>query len=130
MYCVINEKTMSGWTANQQVSRAAPLKTQPVRWVLFNIEEMSQTGFVITTVGLKQAGFEVVIIARLTGVIDGSPLKVAFIKANWHDDIVNQAVIGFKNEMTTREVDCKITGLDVPGAFEMPLLAQRLARRR
>lgn len=58
-----------------------------------------------------------------------SSLKVAFIKANWHADIVNQALTGFKNEMAAREVECQITVLDVPGAFEMPLLAQRLAKR-
>jgi len=58
-----------------------------------------------------------------------SSLKVAFIKANWHADIVNQALTGFKNEMAARDVDCQITVFDVPGAFEMPLLAQRLAKR-
>lgn len=48
----------------------------------------------------------------------------AFIKANWHADIVEQALIGFC-EIIPRE---QIEVFDVPGAFEMPLLARDLAQ--
>ena len=53
--------------------------------------------------------------------------KIAFIKANWHKDIVNQALIGFSSEQARLQADWQVQVFDVPGAFEMPLLAQQLA---
>ncbi len=53
-------------------------------------------------------------------------LKVAFIKARWHADIVDQALVGFEKDMAAHSVDCDVTTYDVPGAFEMPLLAKKL----
>jgi 6,7-dimethyl-8-ribityllumazine synthase len=50
--------------------------------------------------------------------------RYAFIKANWHADIVNQALVGFCEVIEAADVDV----FDVPGAFEMPLLARDLAR--
>ncbi|MCF6444838.1 6,7-dimethyl-8-ribityllumazine synthase [Nereida sp. MMG025] len=50
--------------------------------------------------------------------------RYAFIKAAWHSDIVDQALVGFTQKIPTEQVDV----FDVPGAFEMPLLAQKLAR--
>ena len=49
--------------------------------------------------------------------------RYAFIKAGWHADIVDQALVGFLQEIPKQSVDI----FDVPGAFEMPLLAQELA---
>lgn len=49
--------------------------------------------------------------------------RYAFIKANWHSDIVNQALVGFTELIDPKDVDV----FDVPGAFEMPLLARDLA---
>ena len=54
-------------------------------------------------------------------------IKVAFIKANWHTEIVNNALVGFKQEFTSQNVPAELKVFDVPGAFEMPLLAKRLA---
>lgn len=51
------------------------------------------------------------------------PQRYAFIKANWHSDIVDRALEGFKNEIGPAEVEV----FDVPGAFEIPLLARDLA---
>ena len=51
----------------------------------------------------------------------------AFIKAAWHADIVDQSLTGFKNELAERGVDVNVDTFDVPGAFEMPLLAKKLA---
>jgi 6,7-dimethyl-8-ribityllumazine synthase len=56
------------------------------------------------------------------------PLKVAFIKANWHSEIVSQVLTGFEQELESRGAAYEIKTWDVPGAFEMPLLAQRLAQ--
>ena len=49
--------------------------------------------------------------------------RYAFIKANWHAEIVDQALVGFTEIIPEEQVDV----FDVPGAFEMPLLAKQLA---
>ncbi|MHA6264399.1 6,7-dimethyl-8-ribityllumazine synthase [Arenibacterium sp. CAU 1754] len=49
--------------------------------------------------------------------------RFAFIKANWHADIVDRALEGFLELIPAEQVDV----FDVPGAFEMPLLARDLA---
>lgn len=49
--------------------------------------------------------------------------RYAFIKANWHADIVDKALDGFLELIPADQVDV----FDVPGAFEMPLLARDLA---
>lgn len=54
-------------------------------------------------------------------------LKFAFIKARWHSDIVDQAYAGFQARLKELGVDAQVEAFDVPGAFEMPLLAQKLA---
>lgn len=53
--------------------------------------------------------------------------KFAFIKAGWHADIVDQALVGFRQRLVEIAPDAAIDVFDVPGAFEMPLLAQKLA---
>ncbi len=50
--------------------------------------------------------------------------RYAFIKAQWHADIVDQALLGFTQLIPAEQVDV----FDVPGAFEMPLMAQDLAK--
>ncbi|WP_018689490.1 6,7-dimethyl-8-ribityllumazine synthase [Ahrensia kielensis] len=54
--------------------------------------------------------------------------KFAFIKARWHADIVDQALEGFQQRLNELEVEAHIDIFDVPGAFEMPLIAQKLAQ--
>ena len=49
--------------------------------------------------------------------------RFAFVKANWHSDIVNKSLEGFLELVPSRDVDV----FDVPGAFELPLLARDLA---
>ncbi len=49
--------------------------------------------------------------------------RYAFIKANWHSDIVDKALEGFCSIIPNEQVDI----FDVPGAFEMPLIADDLA---
>ena len=53
-------------------------------------------------------------------------LKIAFIKARWHSEIVDQALVGFEADMDSVDAIVQITPFDVPGAFEMPLLAKKL----
>ena len=52
-----------------------------------------------------------------------TPARYAFVKANWHSDIVTSALEGFLEHIPEDRVDM----FDVPGAFEMPLLARDLA---
>ncbi len=56
-----------------------------------------------------------------------STLSIAFLKAGWHADIVDQALAGFTAEMQDSGLPHEITVLDVPGAFELPLQAKRAA---
>ncbi|MEX0370603.1 MAG: 6,7-dimethyl-8-ribityllumazine synthase [Tateyamaria sp.] len=49
--------------------------------------------------------------------------RFAFVKAQWHAAIVDQALQGFTEIIASQQVDV----FDVPGAFEMPLMAQTLA---
>ena len=49
--------------------------------------------------------------------------RYAFIKANWHSEIVDQALKGFQEGIEDAEIEV----FDVPGAFEIPLLARDLA---
>lgn len=49
--------------------------------------------------------------------------RYAFVKANWHSDIVGQSLVGFQELIPATDIDV----FDVPGAFEMPLIAQKLA---
>lgn len=64
----------------------------------------------------------------------GTPLqriRVAVICAQWHRDIVLQARNALLAELDRHGIrDRQIDRFDVPGAFEIPLLAQRLARSK
>lgn len=54
--------------------------------------------------------------------------RIAFIKARWHADIVDRAHEGFTDEAARIIPGAQIDAYDVPGAFEMPLLAKKLAK--
>ena len=54
--------------------------------------------------------------------------RIAFIRARWHADIVDRAHDGFVAEAAQILPGAQVDAYDVPGAFEMPLLAKRLAR--
>jgi 6,7-dimethyl-8-ribityllumazine synthase len=50
--------------------------------------------------------------------------RYAFVKANWHADIVAKALDGFLELIPAQRVDV----FDVPGAFELPIVARDLAK--
>ena len=52
-----------------------------------------------------------------------TPPRFAFVKARWHADIVDQALVGFQDFIPDVDV------FEVPGAFELPLFALRIAPR-
>jgi 6,7-dimethyl-8-ribityllumazine synthase len=58
-----------------------------------------------------------------------SSARFCFVQSGWHADIVNQGRDGFLAEMARHGVAAQDIDLfEVPGAFEIPLHAQQLAR--
>ncbi len=55
-------------------------------------------------------------------------LNIAFIRARWHSAIVDRAHEGFLADMAAAGRAVSVEVFDVPGAFEMPLLALKLGR--
>lgn len=53
-----------------------------------------------------------------------TPTRYAFVKAAWHAEIVDKALEGFSSLISPERIEV----FDVPGAFEMPLIARDLAR--
>lgn len=58
---------------------------------------------------------------------DFNQTRIAFIKARWHADIVDRAHEGFLAEAARVLPGATVDAYNVPGAFEMPLLAKKLA---
>lgn len=55
--------------------------------------------------------------------------RIAILAASWHKDIVGVAVAAIRSEFERCRLPADhVTVIDVPGAFEIPLHAQRLAR--
>ncbi|MBU2958453.1 6,7-dimethyl-8-ribityllumazine synthase [Paracoccus sp. 1_MG-2023] len=54
--------------------------------------------------------------------------RIAFIRARWHADVVDRAHDGFLSEAATLMPGATVDAFDAPGAFEMPLLARKLAQ--
>ncbi|KER68272.1 riboflavin synthase subunit beta [Burkholderia cepacia] len=55
--------------------------------------------------------------------------RIAFVQAGWHADLLNGARDTFHARMAEHGVPAaQIACFDVPGAFEIPLFARRLAR--
>jgi 6,7-dimethyl-8-ribityllumazine synthase len=55
--------------------------------------------------------------------------RIAVIRARWHADIVDQCVTQFEAELgALSRGACEADIFDVPGAYEIPLFAKRLAR--
>ena len=50
--------------------------------------------------------------------------RYAFVKAKWHAEIVSKSLEGFLQLVRAEQVDV----FDVPGAFELPLVARDLAQ--
>jgi len=63
------------------------------------------------------------------GSTDTSSTRIAFIQSSWHEDIVNQGRDAFLAEMQRLDTPPETVDVfKVPGAFEIPLHAQKLAR--
>lgn len=58
----------------------------------------------------------------------GAAPRIAYIQSSWHRDIVDQAHTGFVAELARRGIAADtVNRFTVPGAFEIPLHAKRLA---
>ena len=58
-----------------------------------------------------------------------SGLCIAVVKARWHADIVDQCYAAFVSEIARLTSGrAVVEAIDVPGAFEIPLMARSLAR--
>jgi len=65
----------------------------------------------------------------LTSTLKSSSSRIAFVQASWHKDIVDQARDSFMAEIETLGfTGADIDLFEVPGAFEIPLHAKRLAK--
>jgi 6,7-dimethyl-8-ribityllumazine synthase len=57
--------------------------------------------------------------------------KVAVIRARWHAEIVDQCVTQFAAELAAlSEASLSVNVFDVPGAYEIPLFAKKLAQTK
>jgi 6,7-dimethyl-8-ribityllumazine synthase len=57
------------------------------------------------------------------------PLRVAIVAASWHRDIVASATMAIRAEFERSPAPPeRVDGFEVPGAFEIPLHARRLAQ--
>jgi 6,7-dimethyl-8-ribityllumazine synthase len=65
---------------------------------------------------------------KIEATLNGSNLKVAIVTARFNDFITSKLLEGAINTLKRHDVsDDNITELWVPGAFELPLMAQTLA---
>ena len=55
-------------------------------------------------------------------------IKLAYIQANWHADIVKQSYAGFVSGLEGKIPESNIDVFDVPGSLEIPLQAQLIAK--
>lgn len=68
---------------------------------------------------------------RSTNIINFTPAtkRIAFLHASWHEEIVLNALEGFKTELISRGYDASlIDAIALPGAYEIPLQAKLLAK--
>ena len=62
-------------------------------------------------------------------IAGATPRRLAVVCAQWHADLVAQAREALFDELASLGIDADtVDAFEVPGAFEIPLLAQQLAR--
>lgn len=68
---------------------------------------------------------------QVTPIRFAKPQRIAFVQSCWHRDIVAECRIAFVREIEARGIlPSQVDVFDVPGAFEIPLHAQLLAKTR
>lgn len=67
--------------------------------------------------------------AHDTAAVGTWPLRIAVIASSWHSEIVANATTAIHTELLgSREPPMQVDQFNVPGAFEIPLHAKRLAQ--
>jgi 6,7-dimethyl-8-ribityllumazine synthase len=62
-------------------------------------------------------------------MIDLTKPRIVILRANWHKETVDQVRVGFEKELSANSVSIDaVSVVDVPGAYEIPLLAKKLAQ--
>jgi 6,7-dimethyl-8-ribityllumazine synthase len=59
-------------------------------------------------------------------VVDGSGLRVALVSATWHDQVMSGLLAGSRRALAACGVT-DVVELEVPGSFELPVAAARVA---
>jgi len=57
------------------------------------------------------------------------PTRIAFIQASWHREIVDQSRDAFRAAIAESGRDVSVDFYELPGAYEIPLLAKKLAEQ-
>ena len=64
--------------------------------------------------------------APVAAPVDGSGLRVGLVAATWHDEVMSGLVAGSRRALAACGVT-DVLDLEVPGSFELPVAASRLA---
>lgn len=67
-------------------------------------------------------------IKTIEGQLDAKGLKIALVAARFNDFVVDRLIGGAVDYLTRHGLDTEITLVRVPGAFELPLACQKLAK--
>jgi 6,7-dimethyl-8-ribityllumazine synthase len=67
-------------------------------------------------------------IKTIEGQLNAKGLKIALVAARFNDFVVERLVGGAVDYLTRHGLDSEITLVRVPGAFELPLACQKLAK--
>lgn len=57
--------------------------------------------------------------------VDATGIRVAIVAASWHDQVMDGLLEGARSYLS--EAGAKVTEVRVPGSFEVPIVAQKLA---
>lgn len=64
----------------------------------------------------------------IEGQLNAKGLKIALVAARFNDFVVDRLIGGAVDYLTRHGLDTEITLVRVPGAFELPLACQKLAK--
>jgi len=114
-----SRKPASGLFEGVSRSGAIPEPTVTVRME----ENANKDGGEASVFARDRLGWTCLNLKEITMTQDRSA-RFAFVRASWHAEIVDRAYDGFTEVIDAAQVD----SFAVPGAFELPLMAQRLAK--
>lgn len=66
-------------------------------------------------------------ITTINGQMDARDLRIALVAARFNDFIVEHLIAGATDYLERHGLDCNLTVVRVPGAFELPVVCRKLA---